>query len=74
MPLYRFCVSTPEGAAEMELGFHEDRAAVAYAQHVSDKAEIVVWRDDVGGPASFPAPGSGHAVHRISKVAADADA
>jgi hypothetical protein len=31
----------------MELGFHEDRAAVAYAQRVSDKAEIVVWRDDV---------------------------
>jgi hypothetical protein len=47
MPLYRFCVITPEGAAEMELGFHEDRAAVAYAQRASDKAEIVVWRDDV---------------------------
>jgi hypothetical protein len=31
----------------MELGFHEDRAAVAYAQRASDKAEIVVWRDDV---------------------------
>jgi hypothetical protein len=31
----------------MELGFHEDHAAVAYAQRVSDKAAIVVWRDDV---------------------------
>jgi hypothetical protein len=47
MPLYRFCVSTTEGAAEMELGFHGARAAIAYAQRISGKATIVVWRDDV---------------------------
>lgn len=55
MPLYRFCVSTPEGAAEMELGFHEDRAAMAYARRVSGDVEIAVWRDDVriNPPPSF---------------------
>lgn len=47
MPLYRFCVSTPEGAAEMELGFHEDAAAMAYAHRCSGEAEITVWRDNV---------------------------
>jgi hypothetical protein len=39
----------------MELGFHGTRAAIAYAQRVFGKAEIVVWRDDVrvGLPPSW---------------------
>jgi hypothetical protein len=44
MPLYKFHVLTSAGEAEMELGFHRDEAAVAYAERLSDAAEIEIWR------------------------------
>jgi hypothetical protein len=46
MPLYRFCVHTPEGSSEMELGFHADQAALSYAERWAGEVEIEVWRAD----------------------------
>lgn len=45
MPLYTFRIVTWAGKAEMELGFHRDEAAVAYAERWSGAAEIGIWRE-----------------------------
>ncbi len=44
MPLYTFRVHTHLGRAEMELGFHRDEAALAYAERMSGAAEVEIWR------------------------------
>ena len=44
MPLYTFRVLTSAGQAEMELGFHRDEAAFAYAERMSESAEVEIWR------------------------------
>jgi hypothetical protein len=45
MLLYRLCVSTYEGAAEMEFGVREVLPAISYAERVFGSCKVAVWRD-----------------------------